>query len=103
MDEARSQLFAWLLQVPHGRVVTYGQLAALAGRPQAARWVGRELARLPRSTLLPWHRVVNARGASSLPQDADGCNLQLRLLQQEGVTVVDGRVALQHWRWDPAG
>jgi len=103
MDEFEQQLYAWLAQVPEGRVVTYGQLARLIGRPHGARWVGRQLGRLPAGSVLPWHRVLNARGRSSLPLDKGGSNRQLRLLQREGVLVVDGRVSLRRYGWEPFG
>lgn len=101
MDEFERQLYAWLARIPRGRVVTYGQLARLIERPNGARWVGRALGRLPAGSRLPWHRVVNAAGRSSLPLGADGCNRQLRLLQHEGVIVEGGRVSLARFRWDP--
>lgn len=101
MDEFERQLYAWMAQIPAGRVVTYGQLAQLVGRPNGARWVGRQLGRLPPGSSLPWQRVLNARGRSSLPLDPGGSNRQLRLLQREGVLVVDGRVSLARFRWDP--
>jgi len=101
MDDYEHQLYAWLAQIPSGRVATYGQLAGLIGRPNGARWVGYRLGRLPPGSLLPWHRVLNARGGSSLPLDAGGSNRQLRLLQREGVLVVDGRVSLTRFRWQP--
>lgn len=99
--EFEQQLYAWLAQVPAGKVVTYGQLATLIGRPRGARWVGRKLAGLPHGSQLPWHRVVNAGGRSSLPADKGGSNRQLRLLRREGVQVVEGRVSLRRYRWEP--
>ncbi len=101
MDEFEQQLYAWLVQIPSGRVVTYGQLARLIGRPNGARWVGRRLGRLPPGSTLPWHRVLNARGTSSLPLGKGGSNRQLRLLRSEGVAVIDGRVSLRRYQWDP--
>ena len=103
MDEFEQQVYTWLAQIPAGRVVTYGQLAQLIGRPNGARWVGRQLGRLPSGSKLPWHRVVNAKGRSSLPLDKGGSNRQLRLLQREGVLVVDGRVSVTRFQWDPFG
>ena len=100
-DECLQQLYAWLAQIPPGYVVTYGQLAKLIGRPNGARWVGRQLGRLPSGSTLPWHRVLNARGCSSLPLDKGGSNQQLRLLQGEGVLVVGGRVSLARFQWAP--
>jgi methylated-DNA-protein-cysteine methyltransferase-like protein len=99
--DLESQLYAWMAQIPAGRVVTYGQLAGLIGRPNGARWVGRQMRNLPNDSALPWYRVINARGCSSLPLDADGSNRQLRLLVSEGVQVVDGRIPLTRYRWDP--
>ena len=103
MDEFQQQLYIWLAQIPTGRVVTYGQLAHLIGRPNGARWVGRQLGQLPPGSKLPWHRVVNAKGRSSLPLEKGGSNRQLRLLQSEGVLLVGGQVSLVRYRWDPLG
>jgi methylated-DNA-protein-cysteine methyltransferase-like protein len=101
LDEFEQQLYAWLAQIPVGQVVTYGQLAGLIGRPSGARWVGHRLGRLPPGSKLPWYRVLNARGRSSLPLGKGGSNRQLRLLQREGVLVVGGRVSLARYQWDP--
>lgn len=81
------QLYTVLANIPAGRVVTYGQLAALAGKPRAARWVGRVLRNLPQDSRLPWFRVINARGAVSFPPQSDEARLQVRLLQAEGIEV----------------
>jgi alkylated DNA nucleotide flippase Atl1 len=45
--------------------------------------------------------VINAQGRSSIPVDESGWNRQLRLLKREGVAVVDGRIALQRFQWNP--
>ncbi len=70
--------------IPHGRVMTYGQLAALCGNPQAARVVG-GIAHFGDSNL-PWHRVVNKRGgmASGYP---GGKSAHAKHLQSEGVSI----------------
>jgi methylated-DNA-protein-cysteine methyltransferase-like protein len=101
LDEFEQQLYAWLAQVPRGKVVTYGQLARLIGRPNGARWVGRQMGRLPRDSVLPWFRVINASGRSSIPVDSSGWNRQLRLLRDEGVEIVDGRIPLKRYQWNP--
>ncbi len=54
-----------LLGVPRGQVVTYGELAALAGRPRAARAAGTFCARCDLAPFLPVHRVVSAQGLGS--------------------------------------
>lgn len=69
-----------------GEVVTYGEVAAEAGRPGAARAVGRLLA--GSGGAYPWWRVVNAAGRLVPGHEAE----QGRLLATEGVEVVDGRV-----------
>ena len=86
-----------LLQVPPGRVVTYGGLALLARRPRAARAVGMLMARNPYGELLPCHRVVSASGelsSRSFRQE------QARRLRAEGVEVVDFHVDLSRYGWD---
>lgn len=52
-----------LQQVPYGSVVAYGELAAMAGSPGAARAVGRVMSSNPFPLLVPCHRVVNADGS----------------------------------------
>jgi methylated-DNA-protein-cysteine methyltransferase-like protein len=72
--------------IPRGTVVSYGWVAARAGKPGAARAVGRFLARHPEP--LPWWRVVRGDGRLA---DAVA-SPQTDLLRAEGVEVVDGRV-----------
>ena len=67
-----------------GDLLTYGEVAALAGHIGAARAVGRVLALSPG---LPWWRVVNCRGRL-VPGHKQR---QAELLQQEGVEVREGR------------
>lgn len=85
--------------IPAGFVVTYGQVAELAGLPGKSRLVGRCLSQLPRDTRLPWHRVINASGRISLPADSPGYHRQVSRLQEEGVAVINGRIRLSQFRW----
>lgn len=73
-----------IASVPAGRVATYGEIAAIAGNPRAARQVVRVLNAWSRTRNLPWHRIVNRHGSISLPA-GDGGDLQRALLEQEGV------------------
>jgi methylated-DNA-protein-cysteine methyltransferase related protein len=84
-------------RIPRGRVATYGQLAAMLGVPRAARAVGTVMARCPAD--LPWHRVVNARGAISPRRRMSGMLTQRIRLAQEGVPLTRGRVRLDRCRW----
>ena len=76
-------------RIPPGRVATYGDVAALAGSPRAARAVG-NIMRECGDPGTPCHRVIAAGGALG----GYGGNIQLKrqLLQREGVVVVERRV-----------
>lgn len=50
-------------EIPYGETVSYGELAAMAGRPGAARAVGNAMARCPLSPVVPCHRVIHADGS----------------------------------------
>ena len=76
------KVLAALARVPYGRTVTYGQLAARAGRPRAARAVGQAMARNPVPLLIPCHRVV--AGGGGLGGFGGGLDLKRRLLAIEG-------------------
>ena len=87
--------------IPRGRVATYGQVAALAGRSGAARRVGAVLRDLPDQVRLPWHRVVAAPGriAPGMWRHQAGAEQAVRL-RAEGVAVGSGgRVDLARHAW----
>src|SRR5512142_2817177 len=87
-------------RIPRGRVATYGQVAELAGLEGHARQVGYALHALPSGIAIPWHRVVNARGAASPRSRGDSHELQRELLESEGVTFDRrGRLELAKYRW----
>ncbi|MBJ18022.1 MAG: MGMT family protein [bacterium] len=88
--------------VPRGNVATYGQVAALAGMPGAARQVGWALAAMGPDDDAPWHRVINARGEISPRGARDVEDLQRALLESEGVSFDTGdRVDLGEYGWQP--
>ena len=78
--------------IPRGQVASYGQIAALAGLPGYARFVGTTLGKLPRDTFLPWHRVVNA-SLHIAPRNTDRMREQKRRLRDEGITFKGDRVS----------
>lgn len=104
MDEGvdsgfREQVEALVARIPRGRVMTYGQLAALCGRPRAARIVG-GIAHFGDPDLL-WQRVVNKQGglASGYPGGRSG---HRQVLMAEGVRVTDDfRVDVDRLIWWP--
>lgn len=97
-DEQMAAFYAQLAMVPAGKVVTYGQLAQMLGLGNGARWVGRQLGRLPEASSLPWHRVLNHAWRISLPPAA-GRDEQIARLLAEGVIVCNGRVSLADFQW----
>lgn len=101
MDAFRESVLRVVCSVPHGCVVTYGQVALLAGRPGAARAVGAVLRGLRASDGdVPWQRVVNASGGLSTHKVGHG-ELQAALLRAEGVPLERGRVPLRRCQWWP--
>lgn len=87
--------------IPPGKVMTYGQIAATAGNPRAARQVVRILHSMSGKYGLPWHRVINARGEIAIP-DPYYRELQAMELESEGVTVMaGGRIDLVEYRHEP--
>jgi methylated-DNA-[protein]-cysteine S-methyltransferase len=74
-----------LRAIPRGEVVTYGELAALAGAPGAARAAGSFCARNRLGLFVPCHRVVSAGGLGSY--GSYGLNYKRGLLELEGVTL----------------
>ena len=80
--------------IPRGQVASYGSIARRAGLPRRARLVGHALKVATARLKLPWHRVLNARGAISLPAGSKAHRLQRKLLEEEGVVFRRGRVRL---------
>ncbi|RXT03643.1 MGMT family protein [Ammoniphilus sp. CFH 90114] len=70
--------------IPSGKVMTYGQIARLAGSPRGARQVVRILHSMSRKHQLPWHRVINAKGEIGL-KDEEHVQAQKMSLESEGV------------------
>lgn len=97
----RARVEAYVRQIPEGRVMTYGQLAALAGSAYAARIVG-GIAHFG-DPALPWQRVVNKQGslASGYPGGREG---HKQVLEAEGVSVSDDYyVNVSELLWWPPG
>jgi methylated-DNA-protein-cysteine methyltransferase related protein len=88
-------------RVPRGKVVTYGQVAAILGQPRGARAVGVALGalRAPLIDVVPWQRVISAAGRCS-HRDGFWAEIQRELLEAEGVGFDRrGRVDLKRARW----
>jgi O-6-methylguanine DNA methyltransferase len=89
MGAFKSRVLSAVRRVPVGRVATYGDIAAAAGKPRAARAVG-NIMRECRTPGVPCHRVIAAAGRLG----GYGGNLELKraLLRAEGVLVSGSRI-----------
>ncbi len=89
--------------IPSGRVATYGQIAAFAGRC-TPRMVGYAMASVASGSDVPWHRVINSKGTISLRSGSDGHDVQRSMLESEGVVFDErGRVELGRFGWTGPG
>ena len=86
-------------QIPRGRVLTYGALARTLRLRGGARSAGRAMAESPSGRGIPWHRVLGAGGRILIREPYAG--LQRKLLETEGVPVVESRVDLKRHLWIP--
>lgn len=89
------QVYRVVQRIPPGKVSSYGRIAAMLGRPNAARAVGYALSALRdagsdapyTSATVPWQRVVNSQGRISIQHREATANRQADLLRAEGVPV----------------
>ncbi|HKX12957.1 MAG TPA: MGMT family protein [bacterium] len=89
-------------RIPRGKLLTYGQVAAMAGSPRAARIVGGILFRLGPGSRMPWQRVVNSQGGISTFRIGSG-ERQVALLRGEGIRFNRaGRINLKLYQWVPS-
>lgn len=101
VSDFTNRVYDVVRSIPPGRVLSYGDVAALLGRPRAARGVGWALAALPGKSDVPWWRVVNRNGEISIGTP-HGRALQRALLRNEGVSFDAGsRIDLRRFRWCP--
>jgi methylated-DNA-protein-cysteine methyltransferase related protein len=103
LDLLHTRIIHILKQLPKGKVATYGQIAALADSPRAARQVVWVLHTHSQKLKLPWFRVINSKGTISLPKNG-GFEEQRTRLIRDGVKVTPlGKIDLKLYQWQPAG
>ena len=88
--------------IPRGCVLTYGEVARLAGSGGSPRRVSQALRQAPRNMQLPWHRVINSQGKISFPVGSQGYRQQKTRLEKEGVVFLNGRTNLQRYGYSGA-
>ena len=94
-DSPTRRIYEAVKKIPRGKVATYGQVAEMAGNKKMARAVGNALQKNPDPEKIPCYRVVNAKGELAGEFAFGGEGAQARLLQADGIAVVDGRVDLK--------
>ena|SRR5579884_145116 len=96
----REKVYEIAKTIPVGKVVTYGQLAVMAGSPGAARAVGMCMKQNPDNKTIPCHRVVASNGKLT-GYAFGGVNTKKQILEKEGVKFLNDRVNLVVSRWNP--
>lgn len=90
----KEKVYLYLLTVPRGKVVTYGQIADYLGNRKLARAVGNILHNNPSEESYPCYKVVNSKGQLSVSFAFGGIEKQKEKLEAEGIEVVNYRVDL---------
>jgi methylated-DNA-protein-cysteine methyltransferase-like protein len=96
--EFKESVLKLVLEIPTGRLMTYGQIATICGAPWAAWEVG-QIAHFD-NPKLPWQRVVNKKGglANGYPGGEDG---HRKVLEKEGIEVINNVVNIEKLIWWP--
>lgn len=95
------RIWETIQEIPRGRVANYGQVAEIAGIPRGARQVAYALRHVPGDMHLPWHRVIRSSGKSAFDPNSRHFSMQRDRLLEEGVAVIDGKVDMDKYRWQP--
>lgn len=98
-DSPTTRIYEAVKRIPRGYVATYGQIAEMAGNKKMSRAVGNALHKNPSFDSIPCYRVVNSKGELSGEFAFGGKNAQARLLEADGIEVVDGRVDLAKYQY----
>ena len=96
-DSPTKRIYEAVKTIPKGKVATYGQVAEMAGDKKMARAVGNALHRNPDPEGIPCYRVVNAKGELAGEFAFGGEGAQRKLLEADGIAVVNGRIDLKKY------
>ena len=98
----RERVFQLVRRIPRGRVMTYGQIAAIMGEGYTPRTVGFVMHSSGEDSL-PWHRVINAQGACSTGRIVLPANKQQLMLERERIKFNEShRCDLERYLWNPS-
>ena len=91
------RIYEAVKKIPKGRVATYGKVAEMAGNPRMSRAVGNALQKNPDPEHIPCYRVVNSKGELAGAFAFGGENVQKKLLEADGIEVINGKVDLKKY------
>ncbi|MBI9034984.1 MAG: MGMT family protein [Bacteroidales bacterium] len=102
-DNFFSKVHAIAMQIPYGKVTSYGAIAKHLGMPRSARMVGWAMnGSHKHSPPIPAHRVVNRKGLLTGKQHFGGSDIMCQLLKNEGIEIKDNQIInLEKYFWDP--
>lgn len=98
-DSPSKRIYEATKQIPRGYVATYATVAELAGDRKMARAVGNALHKNPDPDSIPCYRVVNSKGELAGEFAFGGEGAQAKLLEADGIAVVNGKVDLSIYGW----
>ncbi len=98
-DSPTKRIYDAVKKIPYGRVATYAQVAEMAGDRKMARAVGNALHKNPDPGGIPCFRVVNSKGELAGEFAFGGAGVQAKLLEAEGIEVVNGKVDLKRFQF----
>ncbi len=96
-DTPTKRIYEAVKKIPSGRVATYGKVAEMAGNPRMSRAVGNALHKNPDPEHVHCYRVVNSKGELADEFVFGGAGVQQKLLEADGIEVIDGRVDLEKY------
>ena len=96
-DSPTKRIYEAVRQIPKGHVATYGKVAEMAGNPRMSRAVGNALHKNPDPDHIPCYRVVNSKGELAGAFAFGGEEVQRKLLEADGIEVVNGKVDLKKY------
>lgn len=100
IKDSHQRIWRTVLQIPVGKVASYGQIADLAGLPGRARLVGKALGYAPAELEVPWFRVLRSDRRLAFTPGTDSAEQQRQLLLAEGVLLKNYRAAAEDI-WQP--
>ncbi len=83
-------IYKKLLQVPRGKITTYGELSKAVGLRNGQRVIGRIMNKNPYPVIIPCHRVVNSNG--QIGGYAYGPDVKTNMLNKEGIEIQNGKI-----------